>query len=182
MAYPDELAPGMSVLERTPRTLTALLDGLPAELLHATDGPKTWSAYTVVGHLIHGERVNWIARAKIILEADGDRRFTPFDREAQFAEGTSRPIRELLATFAELRQANLTTVSGWSLTGTSLALEGIHPEFGPVTLRQLLSTWVAHDLGHLTQITRTLARHHREAVGPWRAYLSVMAPPAASDA
>lgn len=177
MTYPSELASGMAVLDRTPRVLAALLDGLPAELLHATDGPGTWSPYTVVGHLIHGERVNWVVRARIILDAEGDGRFTPFDREAQFAEGTSRSINELLASFAQLRAANLATVSGWSLTEAELSREGIHPEFGAVTLRQLLSTWVAHDLGHLTQVTRTLARQYREAVGPWRAYLSVMARP-----
>lgn len=165
---------GIAVLERTPAVLRTSLSGLPATWTTATEGPDTWSPYIVVGHLIHGERADWIARAEIILAQGPDRRFTPFDREAQFRDSEGKSLDELLDEFASLRAANLQVVRSWQLTDAHLALEGDHPAFGPVTLRQLLATWVAHDLGHLVQIHRVMARQYREAIGPWRAYLSVM--------
>lgn len=165
---------GIAVLERTPAVLRTLLAGLPASWTDATEGADTWSPYVVVGHLIHGERADWIARSEIILAQGADRRFTPFDREAQFRESAGKSLGELLDEFAALRAANLQVLRGWQLTDAHLALHGEHPAFGPVTLRQLLATWVAHDLGHLVQINRVMARQYREAIGPWRAYLSVM--------
>jgi hypothetical protein len=142
--------------------------------LHATEGPDTWSPYGIVGHLVHGERTDWIPRAKIILAQGASRRFEPFDRTAQLREDRSRPIGELLDDFARLRAESLTTLRGWRVTDVQLALEGEHPELGAVTLRQLLATWVAHDLGHIAQIARVMAKQYRAAVGPWRAYLPVL--------
>lgn len=165
---------GVDVLRRTPGVLRALLDGLPPAWIEATEGPDTWSPYVVVGHLIHGERADWIPRARIILAQGETRRFEPYDRYAQFRESEGKSMAELLEEFAALRAANLATLEAWRLTEAQLALEGEHPAFGAVTLGQLLATWVAHDLSHLTQVSRVMAKQYREAVGPWRAYLSVM--------
>ena len=169
-----DLPTAVAVLERTPRTLDAMLRGLDSAWTDATEGPETWSPWVIVGHLVRGERADWIPRAKIILAQGADRRFTPFDRFAQFRESAGRTLAELLDEFAALRAENLATLAGWRLTDEHLALEGIHPEFGAVTLRQLLSTWVAHDLGHVAQTARVMAKQYREAVGPWRAYLPVL--------
>jgi hypothetical protein len=169
-----ELTAGLAVLERTPDTLRALLAGLPPTWTDATEGPETWSPYVILGHLIHGERTDWIPRAQIILDQGPQRRFTPYDRFAQFHESQGKDLAILLDEFARLRAENLATLAGWRLTDAQLALEGEHPEFGPVTLRQLLATWVAHDLGHVAQTARVMAKQYREAVGPWRAYLPVM--------
>lgn len=169
-----EVERGIEVLERTPRILREMLDGLDSEWTDATEGAETWSPYVIVGHLIHGERTDWIPRAKIILAQGANRKFTPYDRFAQFTESQGKTLPDLLDEFARLRADNLDTVKSWRLTEAHLALEGEHPEFGAVTLRQLLSTWVAHDLGHIAQAARVMAKQYREAVGPWRAYLPVM--------
>jgi hypothetical protein len=169
-----DLATGLAVLERTPRTLAEMLGGLPAVWTDATEGPDTWSPYVIVGHLIHGERSDWIPRAEIILARGTDRRFTPYDRLAQFRESQGKSLRELLDEFARLRAQNLATLASWHLTDTELALTGEHPDFGAVTLRQLLATWVGHDLGHVAQIARVMAKQYRDAIGPWRAYLPIM--------
>jgi hypothetical protein len=151
-----------------------MLAGLPPSWTDATEGPETWSPYVIVGHLIHGERTDWIPRARIILAQGDDRRFTPYDRFAQFRESKGKSLSDLLDEFAKLRTENLATLREWALTDAQLALEGVHPEFGPVTLRQLLATWVAHDLGHIAQTARVMAKQYREAIGPWRAYLPVV--------
>jgi hypothetical protein len=169
-----ELATGVAVLERTPHTLRAMLAGLPPSWIEGTEGPETWSPYDIVGHLIHGERTDWIPRAQIILSQGANRRFTPFDRFAQFRESEGKSLTDLLEEFARLRAENLATLAQWGLTEAQLALQGEHPAFGPVTLRQLLATWVAHDLGHIAQTARVMAKQYREAIGPWRAYLPVM--------
>ena len=167
-----DLATGAAALARTPQTLRAMLAGLPPEWTDATEGPRTWSPRMVVGHLAHGERENWIPRARLILEGGAQRRFTPFDRLPPHA--VEPPLDVLLDDLARLRASNLATLAAWELTESQLALEGEHPEFGPVTLRQLLATWVAHDLSHVAQIARVMARQYADAVGPWRAYLRVM--------
>lgn len=169
-----DLAAGTAVLERTPHALRALLAGLPPEWTDANEGPETWSPYVIVGHLVHGERTDWIPRARLILAQGPQRRFAPVDRFAQLRESQGKPLSELLDEFARLRAESLATLAGWRLDDGQLALEGEHPEFGTVTLRQLLSTWVAHDLGHVAQTARVMAKQYREAVGPWRAYLPVM--------
>ncbi len=169
-----DLAASIPVLERTPRTLRALLEGLPDPWIRATEGPDTWSPYDVLGHLNHGERSDWIPRARIILAQGADRRFHTFDRTAMFEESRGKSLGDLLTEFEGLRAESLAVLRGWKLTDAQLALTGEHPEFGAVTLRQLLATWVAHDLGHLVQVARVMAKQHRDAIGPWRKYLSVM--------
>lgn len=171
---PFDLQTAVPVLERTPRTLRALLSGLAPAWVDANEGPDTWSPFIVVGHLVHGERTDWIPRARIILAQGTQRKFAPFDRFAQFEESRGKSLDDLLDEFAALRADNLATLAEWRLTDVELALEGEHPAFGTVTLRHLLATWVAHDLGHIAQISRVMAKRYRDAVGPWRAYLSIM--------
>ena len=167
-------ANAVAILERTPRVLRALLEGLSPEWTDATEGGETWSPYVVVGHLIHGERTDWIPRARIVLEQAEARRFAPYDRFAQFSESGGKSLRQLLDEFAELRSGNLRTLASWNLTEAQLALTGEHPAFGQVTLRQLLAAWVTHDLGHIVQVARVMAKQYRDAVGPWREYLTVV--------
>jgi len=169
-----DLSTGVAVLERTPDTLRALLAGLPDAWTGANEGPDTWSPYDIMGHLAHAERADWIPRARIILAQGDDRRFQPFDRFAQFRESEGKTLGDLLDEFAQLRAESLGTLASWRLSDEQLALEGEHPAFGAVTLRQLLSTWVAHDLGHVAQVSRVMAKQYRDAVGPWRQYLPVM--------
>ena len=170
-----DLQHGLAVLERTPGVLRALLVGLPDVWTRQNEGLETWSPREVVGHLIEGERSDWIPRARIVLAQGPSTAFVPFDRTAhQRSMSADTPLEELVDTFTRMRTENLATLRGWRLTLEQLGLTGIHPEFGPVTLKQHLSTWVAHDLGHVLQITRTMARQYRDAVGPWRAYLSAL--------
>ena len=164
----------LEILERTPATFRALLGGLPDTWTVPDEGPGTFSAFDNVGHLIHGERTDWIPRAHIILAQGPDRRFEPYDRFAQRQESRGKSMAELLEEFERLRSENVATLQGWRLTERELALVGEHPELGPVTLRQLLATWVAHDLSHLAQTARVMAKQYREAVGPWRAYLPLL--------
>jgi len=163
----------LEVLERTPRLLELLLLELSPEWTMHNEGPETWSPYDVIGHLIHGERTDWLPRARHILAGE-TRPFEPFDREAQFKEGRGQSLRELLATFAELRRENLAALSALNLTDDDMGRKGLHPELGEVTLAQLLATWVVHDLDHVAQVARTMAKLYGEAVGPWSAYLSVL--------
>jgi hypothetical protein len=165
-----------SVLERTPAVLRAMLSGLPAVWLDADEGPDTWSPRQVVGHLIVGEETDWIPRLRRILEHGRTIPFDPFDRHRHLRVYGDRPLAELLDRFELLRRRNLEELRALELTDAHLVLEGTHPEFGAVTLAQLLATWTAHDLGHIVQIARTMARCYRDAVGPWTAYLSVMQP------
>ncbi len=169
-----DLTEGMAVLDRTPATFRALLSGLPPAWTSCDEGPDTFSPFDNLGHLIHGERTDWIARARLILDQGEHRTFAPYDRFAQQRESAGQSVAGLLDEFAALRAANLATLRGWQLSETQLALTGEHPAFGAVTLRQLLATWVAHDLGHIAQTTRVMAKRYREAVGPWRAYLPIL--------
>lgn len=162
------------LLERTPHVLREMLVGLPDTWIRAIEGPDTWSPFDVVGHLLHGERTDWIPRARLILAQGANRRFDPFDRFAQFEESRGKELATLLEEFAVARRENLATLASWNLTEAQLGLEGEHPAFGLVTLRQLLATWVAHDLSHIVQVSRVMARQYRHAVGPWSEYLSVM--------
>ncbi len=168
------LTDGVSVLERTPGVLRSMLGGLSASWIERDEGPDTWSPFVIVGHLIHGERTDWIPRARIILEQGSDRRFSPYDRFAQFQESAGKPLATLLDEFEALRRENIAALRHWRLSDAQLELTGVHPEFGNVTLRQLLATWVAHDLGHIAQIARVMAKQYRDAIGPWRAYLPIV--------
>jgi hypothetical protein len=167
------LEEAVAVLERTPAAVGALLAGLPEIFVRATEGEGTWSPYDVVGHLVHGERADWLERARHILSGD-PRPFTPFDRAAQFRESEGKSLGELLATFDELRERNVAELRSTSFGEGDLRRTGRHPDFGEVTLGQLLAAWVVHDLDHVAQIARTMAKVYRDAVGPWAAYLSIL--------
>ena len=164
----------LALLTRTPATLNALLRDLPDYWTRQNEGDKTWTAFDVVGHLIHGERTDWIPRARIILEHGETRAFEKFDRFAQFADSSGRTLASLLDEFATLRQANLRELESLRVSGDDLDRRGRHPELGTVTLRQLLATWVAHDLDHVVQISRVIARQYSDEVGPWRGYLRII--------
>jgi hypothetical protein len=165
---------GLPILRRTPAALRALLLDLPDAWTVATEGPGTWSPFDVVGHLIHGERDDWVPRVEHIL-AHGERvPFPLFAREAMFAASKGRSLGELLDEFGWLRAASLDRLAALRLSDGDLERCGTHPEFGRVTMRQHLATWVAHDLGHTAQVVRVMARQYTEAVGPWRAYLSIL--------
>ncbi len=164
----------VAILARTPATLDALLRGLPDGWIVAHEGGETWSPFDIMGHLIHGERTDWVPRAKIILEHGEARAFDTFDRFAQFALSKERTLASLLDEFAKLRQESLRDLAALNLTDAHLDRRGRHPELGLVTLRQLLATWVAHDLDHVVQISRVLARQYSDEVGPWRAYLRIV--------
>jgi len=167
-----DLEQAIPVLERTPGVLTTLLEDIPDDWTTATEGPDTWSPRQVVAHLIHGERTDWIPRARIIIKQGNYRKFDPFNRFAEL--NPDRPLRDLLKEFDQLRSGNVATLRGWNLKERDLDLVGEHPELGDVTMRQLLATWVVHDLSHIAQITRTMARAYTEAVGPWTKYFRVL--------
>jgi len=162
------------VLRRTPATLNSLLSHLPDEWVFSNEGPDSWSPFDVLGHLIHGEEADWIPRAKIILEYGESRAFEPFDRFAMFEKSRGKSLGDLLAEFERLRGESLTELEGMKLTPAVLGRRGMHPELGVVTLSELLSTWVVHDLGHVGQIVRVMAKQYGEAVGAWRAYLPIL--------
>jgi hypothetical protein len=168
------LARSIQVLDRTPSVLESLLDGLPPEWTHGNEGPDTWSPYDVVGHLIHGERTDWMPRVHVILSGSSDRRFVPFDRFAHLSMDPAAALASRLATFRALRAAGLEELAGLRISNRDLEKTGVHPEFGDVTLRQLISTWVAHDLGHIVQISRVMAKQIKADVGPWVQYLRVL--------
>ena len=164
------------MLEGTPALMNLWLRGLPDDWLDANEGPETWSPRDVIGHLIHGEDTDWIPRARLILEHGEARPFERYDRFAQFRRFAGFSMDQLLDLFAERRRATVETLRGWRLSQAQLELRGRHPELGTVTLEQLLATWVAHDLDHVVQIARVMAKRYRTDVGPWTAYLRVMNP------
>ena len=162
-----------AVLERTPATLDALLRGVPATWASCTEGEGTWSPFDVVGHLVHGERTDWMTRARHILSGESGP-FASFDRTAMFIESEGKSLEQLLGEFADLRARNLADLRALNLGDADLERRGLHPSLGDVTLGQLLATWVVHDLDHVAQISRTMAKVYRDAVGPWEAYLSIL--------
>ncbi len=164
----------VAILARTPAALDALLRGLPDGWVVANEGGDTWSPFDVIGHLIHGEQTDWLPRARIILEHGEARAFDKFDRFAQLAVSEGRTLANVLDELATLRDTNLRELAAMRLTDADLDRRGRHPELGVVTLRQLLATWVAHDLDHVMQVSRVLARQYSDEVGPWRAYLRVI--------
>ena len=168
------LSDAILILGKTPPCLDLLLRDLPDEWLRATEGKDTWSCYDVVGHLIHGELTDWIPRIQIILEHGANRAFVPFDRFAQFQNDQTRPIGELLDRFKSLRRQNLKQLTELHLTPQDFDRKGTHPELGSVTLGELISSWVVHDLTHLNQIHRVMAKQYSETVGPWKQYMSIL--------
>jgi len=167
----DEAA---ALLRNTPGLLKSWLSGIPSSWTETNTGPETFSTFDVVGHLIHGERTDWIPRMRMILEHGPTRPFEPFDRFAMFELSKGRTLASLLDEFARLREANLRELRSLNLSSEDLKREGQHPALGRVTLSQLLATWTAHDLNHIDQIARTMAHRYHDDVGPWRAYLGIL--------
>jgi hypothetical protein len=170
----QNLAQTISLLTRTPATLDAFLRDLPESWTSRNEGEKTWSAFDVVGHLIHGERTDWMPRARMIMQFGESRAFEPFDRWGQERESRGKSLDQLLDEFARLRSENMHELRALNLDQKQLSLRGIHPALGVTTLSQLLATWAVHDLTHLHQISRIMAHQYRDAVGPWSAYLGVL--------
>lgn len=164
----------IAVLANTPRTLRAQLTNLGETWTHCNEGGETWSAFDIVGHLIHGEKTDWIPRAKIILSDSEEKRFEPYDRFAQFEASKGKTLEELLNEFESLRNANIDELKSWNLSDADFQKKGNHPDFGEVTLKQLLSTWMVHDVGHVAQINRVIAHQYKDEIGPWRAYLPIV--------
>lgn len=169
-----ELNQAVEVLRQTPYTLARMLGDLSDEWTASRGDRDDWAPYEVIGHLIHGEETDWIPRAEIILAQGENRTFVPFDRFAQFERSKGKSLDDLLTEFAHLRNANVEKLMRWQLTPEQLALKGMHPELGLVTLSQLFATWVVHDLNHIRQIVTFMANRYRENVGVWRAYLSIL--------
>jgi hypothetical protein len=169
-----DLDSATAVLERTPATLTALLGGLPEPWMRGNEGGESFSPFDVVGHLIDGDETDWIPRARIILAGPPEAEFPPFDRLRHRARNAGRSLASLLDEFARLRGECVALLRSWNLADAQLGRIATHPALGPVTLRQLLSTWVVHDLGHVAQIARVMAKQYRAAVGPWTAFLPVL--------
>jgi len=168
------LAHTISLLTRTPAALEALLRDLPETWTFRNEGENTWSVFDVVGHLIHGERTDWMPRTRMVLEFGETRTFVPFDRFGHVDESRGKSLAQLLDEFARLRAKNLAELRACNLRPEDLERHGRHPALGVVTLSELLATWAAHDLTHLHQVSRIMAHQYREAVGPWRSYLGVL--------
>ncbi|UTW61595.1 DinB family protein [bacterium SCSIO 12741] len=170
-----ELQSGIPILERTPILLNDWLKNLDEAWIFENEGGESWSPYYVVGHLLHGEITDWLPRAKLILDSpDEVQTFIPFDRFAQLEMSRGKTMDELLEEFAEWRARNLETLKSWQLTDRELELKAVHPELGEVTLRQLLASWVVHDLSHIAQIGRVMAKQYKDEVGPWAMYMPLL--------
>jgi len=168
------LTDATALLSRTPATLDALLRGMPDVWVRRNEGQDTWSAFDIVGHLVSGERNDWMPRLQVLLENGEGRPFDPFDRFAQARESRGKSLEQLLDEFARLRCENLDALQALNLQPEDLARRGRHPAMGAVTLSELLATWAVHDLTHLHQLSRLMAHQYRDTVGPWSAYLGVL--------
>jgi hypothetical protein len=164
----------IEILERTPAILETMLSNISEEWTKSNEGADTWSPYDIIGHFIHGEKTDWIQRMEIILSDGANKEFKPFDRFAQFNNRNGETIEQLLQEFKQIRQKNLAHFKSLNLKETDLQKNGIHPVFGEVTLSQLLSTWVVHDLNHLAQVSRVMAKQYKSEVGPWVEYLRIL--------
>ncbi len=172
MEYSVEQA--LELLEQTPKTLYAFLAHLSEDWIYCNEGENTWSAFDIVGHLIHGERTDWVARLDIIIQKTNNNTFAPFDRFAQFEASKGKTMLELLQSFSELRRKNLDYLKSLAITNDQFSLTAIHPSLGKVTLKNLLATWVVHDLGHIAQIARVMAKQYKDDIGPWQEYLPIV--------
>ena len=164
----------LEILEQTPITLKQFLYNLSDEWIYCNESGESWSAFDVLGHLIHGENTDWITRTNIILSDSGNKTFKPYDRFAQFENSKGKTLNDLLKEFAELRAANLEYLKFLNISEKDFNIKAIHPELGEVTLKQLLATWVTHDLGHIAQIARVLAKQYKDQVGPWVEYIPIL--------
>jgi hypothetical protein len=169
-----DLKKSTEILSRTPYVLETLLQGVSEDWTHSNEGENTWSPFDVMGHLIHGEKTDWMERMEIILSKGTQQKFESFDRFAQFEESKGKTLTQLLEEFKNIRKENLALLESKKLTKADLQKKGLHPVFGEVTLEQLLATWATHDLGHLGQIARVMAKQYKTAVGPWRQYLPIL--------
>ncbi|KAB2878774.1 DinB family protein [bacterium] len=169
-----DLNQAIEILERTPKIMESMLSGLSDEWIMNNEGEGTWCPFDIIGHLIHGEKTDWVPRMEIILSDQTDKRFEPFDRFAQFQSSEGKNLLQLLVEFKTLRAANLEDLRSKRLTANDLQKTGVHPAFGAVTLGQLISTWAVHDLTHITQIARVMAKQYKDEVGPWVEYLRVL--------
>lgn len=168
------LPKSIAILERTPNVLSSMLQNLPADWVQCNEGPETWSAFDVIGHLIQGEKTDWMTRTKIILSDKTDKNFEAFDRFAQFKTSRGKSINDLILEFSRLRKANLKELKSLGISENDLNKSGNHPAFGAVSLRQVLATWVVHDLSHIAQISRVMAKHYKEDIGPFVQYLKIL--------
>jgi hypothetical protein len=168
------LLSSMQLLSRTPKILSVWLSGLPPHLLTANEGPDTWSPHDVIGHLIVCEQSNFITRIRIVLSSTGEKMFAPLNMQAHVAICDGKPTEELLHTFQQLRQENLLWLSEQGLSGIHLSLTGMHPKVGAVTVRQIIATWVSHDLTHISQVARVIARQHKELTGPFHEFIGIL--------
>jgi uncharacterized damage-inducible protein DinB len=169
-----DLKKSIEILSRTPAVLETLLQGLSNDWTHNNEGENTWSPFDVIGHLIHGEKTDWMTRMEIILSKGTQQKFDSFDRFAQFEESKGKTLAQLLEEFKNVRKKNLALLESKKLNTADLQKKGLHPVFGEVTLEQLLATWATHDLGHLGQVARVMAKQYKTAVGPWRQYLPIL--------
>ena len=169
-----DLEQAISVLQKTPEVMKTLLSGLSSEWTANNEGGDSWSPYDVIGHLVHGEKTDWMPRLEIVLREKGNKTFTPYDRFAQFELSKGKSLDELLLEFETLRNQNLQTLRSKNLNREDLQRHGIHPELGPVTLSEMLSAWVVHDLGHIAQVSRVMAKQYKGEVGPWTRYLTIL--------
>lgn len=169
-----ELNKSIEILQRSPKILRTLLGNLPTELTHQNEGGDSWSAFDVIGHLIHGEKTDWVPRAKILLGKGEKKKFEPFDRFAHFENSKGKSLNELITEFENLRAQNIEEIKNLRISNEDLDLEGIHPELGTVNLKQLFATWVVHDLEHIAQVTRVMAKQYKDEVGSWVEYLNIL--------
>jgi hypothetical protein len=169
-----DLEGAIEILSRTPLILKEWVGNLPEEWSSYKQSEENWNAFDIVGHYIHGEKTDWIPRAQIILQKEGSKEFEPFDRFAQYEDSKGKTLTDLLDEFAHLRKKNIETLKGFDLKPEDWERQGIHPAFGIVTLRQLISTWVVHDLDHLAQLAGEMAKRYENEVGPWKTYLGVL--------
>ncbi len=164
----------IEILESTPKVIESFLEGLSDEWISQNEGGESWSPFDILGHLVHGEKTDWINRTETILKYGKEKTFKPFDRFAQFDDSKGKSLSELLDEFKTLRKRNIKRLTEMNIQESDLNKEGIHPHFGKVTLKELLSTWVVHDLGHIRQIARVMAKQYKDEIGPWKEYLPVV--------
>ncbi|KAA3611990.1 MAG: DinB family protein [Calditrichaeota bacterium] len=168
------LKKSIEILEKTPSVLENLLTNLSDNWINQNEGENTWSPFDIVGHLLHGEKTDWITRTERIIKYGTEKAFDPFDRFAQLETSKGKTIKQLLNEFARLRKENLAVLSEMNIQEKDLEKKGIHPNFGEVTLKELLATWVVHDLGHISQVVRVMAKQYKEEIGPWKAFLPIV--------
>jgi len=169
-----DLNKSLQLLERTPRILRELLSGLSEDWVLHNEGGDSWSPYDVIGHLVHGERINWMSRLEIIMNDEGNKKFIPFDRFAQFKESEGKSLEQLVEEFDSLRKTNLVKLKSMDLSKADFARKAIHPDLGEVTLAELLSTWTVHDLTHIAQIARVMGKQYKSSIGPWIKYFRIL--------